>query len=108
MEKVDRIICRNLLLAATCALTLCLASSAPAQSAAERALLNKAQSLAANGHLDMAVQTWQQVLLADPNSKDALLGIAKADMQLGKADEARQYLERLRAAGGSAADIAKI
>ncbi len=56
----------------------------------------------------MAVQTWQQVLLADPNSREALLGVAKADMQLGNSEEARKYLDRLRAAGGNAADIAKI
>ena len=107
MEKVNRNVCRNLLLAATCAL-FGFALSAHAQSAVEKALLAKAQSLAASGHLDMAAQTWQQVLLADPNNREALSGIAKADMQLGKTDEARMYLERLRAAGGNAADIAKI
>ncbi|HMD22234.1 MAG TPA: tetratricopeptide repeat protein, partial [Alloacidobacterium sp.] len=107
MEKVNRNVCRNLLLAAACAL-FGFALSAQAQSAVEKALLAKAQSLAASGHLDMAAQTWQQVLLADPNNREALSGIAKADMQLGKTDEARMYLERLRAAGGNAADLAKI
>ncbi|QNI33051.1 BCSC C-terminal domain-containing protein [Alloacidobacterium dinghuense] len=108
MEKVNRNACRTLLLVATCALALGISPGAWGQSTAERALLMKAQSLAANGHLDMAVQTWQQVLLADPNSREALLGIAKADMQLGNTDEARRYLDRLRAAGGNPADIAKI
>ncbi len=108
MEKVKRDVCRNILLLATCALTFGLAASASGQSAAEKTLLAKAQTLAAGGHLDMAVQTWQQVLLADPNSRDALLGIAKADMQLGNTEEARKYLDRLRAAGGNAADISRI
>ena len=107
MEKVNRNVCRKILVAA-CALALSFSTVALAQSTAERALLAKAQSLAASGHLDMAVQTWQQVLLANPNSHEALLGIAKADMQLGNTDEARKYLDRLKAAGGNAADIAKI
>jgi len=108
MEKVNRNVCRNLLLVAACAFSLGLARSVPAQSTAERALLTKAQSLASSGHLDMAVQTWQQVLLANPGNREALLGIAKADMQLGNTEEANKYLDRLRAAGGNAADIARI
>lgn len=99
---------RNLLIVATCCLSLCCTWNMSAQSSGEQVLLSKAQTLAAKGHLEMAVQTWQQVLLADPNSHEALLGIAKADMQLGKTDEARKYLDQLRAAGGNAADIAKI
>jgi len=108
MEKANRNICRNLFLVATCALVIGFPCGASADSPAERALLAKAQSLAASGHLDMAVQTWQQLLLADPTNREALLGIAKASMKMGKTDEAMKYLDRLRAAGGSAADIATI
>jgi tetratricopeptide (TPR) repeat protein len=108
MEKVSRNVCRNLLLIATCTLALGFTSAASADSPAEQALLAKARSLAASGHFDMAVQTWQQVLLADPANREALLGVAKADMQLGKSDEARKYLDRYRAAGGNTADISKI
>ena len=63
MEKVSRNVCRNLLLIATCTLALGFTSAASADSPAEQALLAKARSLAASGHFDMAVQTWQQVLL---------------------------------------------
>ena len=107
MEEIGGIRKRRFIVGVIC-LQVALSPAAYAQSAAEKALLAKAQSLASSGHVDMALQTWQQVLLADANNKEALLGIAKADMQLGKTDEARIYLNRLRAAGGSAADIAKI
>ncbi|MBT9330116.1 cellulose synthase subunit BcsC-related outer membrane protein [Paracidobacterium acidisoli] len=108
MEKVNRNVCRKLLLAVVSAGLILPSASLFAQGPAERMLLDKAHSLATGGHLDIAVQTWQQVLLADPNNREALLGIAKADMQLGKTDEAKTYLDRLRAAGGNAADISQI
>jgi tetratricopeptide (TPR) repeat protein len=108
MGKVNRNGCRIALIAAVSAMLMNVPFAASAQSGVEKVLLDKARSLAAGGHLDIAVQTWQQVLLADANNREALLGIAKADMQLGKTDEARKYLERLRAAGGNAADISQI
>lgn len=107
MEKVNHNASRKLFALASCVLALGLLPGAQAQSG-EQLLLQKAQSLATDGHLDMAVQAWQQVLLANPKNREALLGIAKADMQMGKADEARTYLQRLRSAGGNPADIAKI
>jgi len=78
------------------------------QSNAEKVLLVKAQSLVAHGHLDLAVQTWQQVLLSNPANREALLGIAKADMQLGKTEEAQKYMQRLRDLGNSSGDLAQI
>lgn len=108
MVKLSCRYVRYALLAVVCVLSAAWSTGACAQSSAEKALLTKAQSLAASGHLNMAVQTWQQVLLVDASNQEALLGIAKADMQLGKNDEARQYLDRLRAAGGNPADIARI
>ena len=98
----------KLLLMASCALAMGLSSRLSAESPAEKMLLAKAQSLVAHGHLDLAVQTWQQVLLSDPNDREALLGIAKADMQLGKTQEAQKYAQRLRDLGNSSADLAQI
>ena len=86
MVKMSGNACPKLLLMASCALAMGLSSRLSAESPAEKMLLTKAQSLVAHGHLDLAVQTWQQVLLSDPNDREALLGIAKADMQLGKTD----------------------
>src|ERR1700727_170872 len=78
-----------------------------AQSNAEKVLLAKAQSLVAHGHLELAIQTWQQVLLSDPGERDALLGIARADMQLGKTEEAQKYVQKLRDLGNGSADLAQ-
>jgi tetratricopeptide (TPR) repeat protein len=47
--------------------------------------------------MDMAVQTWQLVLQADPNNPDALGGLARAAKLDGNTALANAYLERLRA-----------
>lgn len=108
MEKLSRNLWRWLLPASICITVAAAPCCLLASSTAEQALLTRAQSLATHGHLDMAVQTWQQVLLSDPNNKDALAGIAKADMQLGKPAEAEKYVNRLRALGASAATVGQI
>jgi cytochrome c-type biogenesis protein CcmH/NrfG len=41
---------------------------------ATQSLLDKAHALEVRGRMDMAAQTWQQVLLADPVNVDALFG----------------------------------
>lgn len=68
-----------------------------ADASAIELLLSKARSLEARGRIDLAEQTWQQILKADPNQPDALAGLAKAAKQKGKNDEAKAYLDRLRA-----------
>ncbi len=108
MEKLERTIFRWLLLAVMGVAMAGYPCRLLASSPAEQALLTKAQSLASHGHLDMAIQTWQQVLLSNPESKEALTGIARAEMQLGKPNEAQRYLDRLRALGADAASIEQI
>jgi cellulose synthase operon protein C len=49
------------------------------------------------GRMDMAAQTWQQVLLADPKNAEALAGLARAAKLDGNAALAGTYLDRLRA-----------
>ena len=95
-------------MASCCALAIGLSNHLFAESPAEKVLLTKAQSLLAHGHLELAIQTWQQVLLSDPTNREALLGIAKADMQLGKTEEAQKFAQRLRDLGASAADLGQI
>jgi tetratricopeptide (TPR) repeat protein len=56
--------------------------------------------------MDMAEQTWKQVLQADPNNPDALGGLARAAKQEGNTALANSYLERLRAAQTSAPEPA--
>src|SRR5215469_12115119 len=62
-----------------------------------QALLDKAHALEVRGRLDMAAQTWQQVLLADPNNVDALAGLARAAKLSGHDALAGLYLDRLHA-----------
>ncbi len=108
MEKLESKICRWLLAAAVAALATGCPHRLFATSPAEQALLAKAQTLAAHGQLNIAVQTWQQVLLSDPQNKEALAGIARAEMQLGNRRQAQIYLVRLQAAGGDAATLQQI
>ena len=59
-------------------------------------LLAKARSLEGRGMMDLAAQSWQQVLMSDPNQPEALAGLARWAKQTGKTEEANQYLARLR------------
>ncbi len=79
-----------------------------AQSTAEKILLARAQAHMAHGDPELAVQVWRQVLLSDPACREAILGIAKADMQMGKTAEAQQFEQRLRELGATGADVQKI
>ncbi len=64
---------------------------------ATQALLEKAHTLEVRGRMDMAAQTWQQVLLADPNNTEALSGLARSAKLAGDLALSNTYLERLRA-----------
>src|ERR1700744_5556252 len=77
------------------ALMLVLAAGLPArgQSAAEQGLLQKAPKLEQSGHMDLAAQTWQQVLLSDPNNQEALAGLGRWAKLSGNDAEAEKYVE---------------
>ncbi len=76
-------------------------------SAATQSLLEKAHALEVRGRMDMAAQTWQQVLLADPNSTEALGGLARAAKLSGNSALAGMYLDRLRAINPNDPNIAR-
>ena len=86
-----------------------LVSSVSAQiaPAAIQPLLEKAHTLEVRGRMDMASQTWQQVLLADPNNTEALGGLARAAKLSGNSALAGTYLDRLRAINPSDPNIAR-
>ena len=71
-------------------------------------LLDKAHALEVKGRMDMAAQTWQQVLLADPTNATALAGLARSAKLSGNAALSETYLDRLRAANPGDSDIASI
>ena len=81
---------------------------ASAGSAATDLLLAKARSLEGRGRLDLAAQSWQQVLMADPNQPEALAGLARWAKQNGQTEEAQQYLDRLRKVDPNDPEIARI
>ncbi len=76
--------------------------------AATQALLDKAHNLEVRGRMDMAAQTWQQVLLADPNNVDALGGLARAAKLAGNSALSGTYLDRLRAINPNDPNIARV
>ena len=82
----------------------------PAQTAqsATQSLLDKAHALEVRGRLDMAAQTWQQVLLVDPNNTEALAGLARAAKYAGNNALASTYLDRLRAINPSDPNINRV
>jgi tetratricopeptide (TPR) repeat protein len=91
------------------AVMLCLgAGTLRGQSAAEKTLLQKAASQEQSGHIDLAAQTWQQVLLSDPNNEEALAGLGRWAKLTGNEAEAETYLDRLRAVNPNSPEIAKI
>lgn len=66
------------------------------QSTVEQAVVEKARSLESRGLTDLAAQTWQQVLLSQPDNTEALAGLARMAKKQGKNAEAARYLDRLR------------
>lgn len=88
------------------ALPVCL--HAQSASVATRELLEKAHALETRGRMDMASQTWQQVLLSEPNNIDALAGLARAARMSGNNAQANTYLARIRAINPNDPNLARI
>lgn len=80
----------------------------PQDSSAAANLLKQAASLESRGRYDLAVQTWQRALLADPDQVDALLGLARNAKRRGDLAEAGRLTARIRAAGGDRAELEEI
>jgi cellulose synthase operon protein C len=87
----------SLLIITVAALFLPFAGVAHAQSSrVEQAVVEKARSLESRGLMDLAAQTWQQVLLSQPDNTEALAGLARAAKRRGMDAEAARYVQRLR------------
>jgi tetratricopeptide (TPR) repeat protein len=113
MEKLKRrkthaLLIQSVLLAGVSPALLVHPAVAQSSGSAIRTLLDRAKYLEDHGHPDIAAQAWQQVLLSDPQNREALAGLAKADMQLGRTQDARGYLDRLKALGGDNAEVQAI
>jgi tetratricopeptide (TPR) repeat protein len=79
-----------------------------AQTPAVTALLARARAQEQAGHIDLAAQTWQQVLLVDANDREALAGLARSAKLAGNDTVAKGYLDRLRQIDPHSSEIAKI
>src|SRR5664279_554490 len=99
---------RQRLLALMLMLVVVGVASGFAASSATDLLLAKARSLEGRGLMDLAAQSWQQVLMSDPNQPEALAGLARWAKQNGHAEEANQYLARLRRASPQDPAIANV
>ena len=103
---------RRALLLITAAVLLVLRASPQAgQQAASspgvEVLLLKAKNLQVRGRLDLASEVWQQVLLADAGSVEALTGLAHVAAVDGHAPEAALLLTRLHSMHAAAATLAR-
>ncbi len=76
--------------------TLCVAPYTVAQTGSTQILLERARSLESSGHIDLAARVWKQVLLSEPNTVEALTGLARYAEQEGNSKEAEQYLEKAK------------
>lgn len=71
-------------------------AQAQQQQSATDLLLSKARTLEGRGRADLAAQTWQHILMANPNQPEALAGLARHYKQSGKDAEAQALLTKLR------------
>jgi len=78
------------------------------QSQAEKDLIAKAEALESRGRPDIAVQVWQQILLSDPNSSEALEGVARDYRLSGNSSASDEALDKLRKINPNDPNIAKI
>ncbi|HYO82461.1 MAG TPA: tetratricopeptide repeat protein [Bryobacteraceae bacterium] len=84
------------------------AQPSPALSRPVELLVGKARSLEARGRLDLAAQSWQQLLLIEPEQQDAIAGLARIARLQGRNSEAEAYLARLRKANPASPGIREI
>jgi tetratricopeptide (TPR) repeat protein len=84
------------------------APSAKSVEATRDVLIQKGQALESRGRPDLALQLWQQILLSEPNNSVALAGVARDYKLMGRANQAAQALDRLRAVNPNDPEISRI
>jgi tetratricopeptide (TPR) repeat protein len=87
---------------------VCISANGQSPQAATQPLLDKAHALEVRGRMDLAAQTWQQVLLTDPNNTEALGGLARAAKLSGNLSLSSTYIDRLRAINPNDPGIARV
>lgn len=74
------------------------AAAAGAQEDPVKVLVDQGKYWQARGRADRAAESWQKILRLDPNQPEALYGMGVAELESGRADGARSYLDRLNRA----------
>ncbi|MDP9900455.1 cellulose biosynthesis protein BcsC [Variovorax ginsengisoli] len=69
-----------------------------AQADASAALIEQGNYWQNMGRADLAEESWRKLLRVDPQSADALYGMAQIELGRGNAEPARTWINRLRAA----------
>ena len=90
IKMLHRVLC------AFSAVTILVAQQPAPSSRPVDLLLGKARALEARGRMDLAAQTWRQLLMIDPNQQDAIAGLARAAKMSGKTAEADEHLAKLK------------
>jgi tetratricopeptide (TPR) repeat protein len=86
---------------------LCASGPLRAQSDASAALIEQGNYWQGMGRADLAEESWRKLLRVDPNSADALYGMAQVELSRSRPEPAREWIARLRAAHPGDARLAR-
>ncbi|MGJ7531632.1 MULTISPECIES: cellulose synthase subunit BcsC-related outer membrane protein [unclassified Variovorax] len=87
---------------------LCTANPAHAQADASAALTEQGNYWQAQGRADLAEESWKKLLSVQPQSTDAMYGMAQVELSRGNSEAARSWIARLRTANPNDARIARL
>lgn len=87
---------------------LCAGNPAHAQANASSALIEQGNYWQAQGRADLAEESWRKLLGIDPQSADAMAGMAQVELSRNNAEPARTWINRLRTTHPSDARLARL
>ncbi|SEM53050.1 Uncharacterized conserved protein HemY, contains two TPR repeats [Variovorax sp. YR750] len=87
---------------------LCAAVPAQAQVDAGAALTEQGNYWQAQGRAELAEESWKKLLSIQPQSTDAMYGMAQVELSRGNTEAARGWIARLRSASPNDARLARL
>ncbi|RQO52858.1 cellulose synthase [Variovorax sp. KBW07] len=87
---------------------LCTSGQVHAQADARAALIEQGNYWQAQGRADLAEESWKKLLRVDPQSADAMYGMAQVELSRGNAEPARSWVARLRTAHPNDSRLARL
>ncbi|MGJ7524215.1 cellulose synthase subunit BcsC-related outer membrane protein [Variovorax sp. GB1P17] len=87
---------------------LCTSGQVHAQADASAALVEQGNYWQAQGRADLAEESWKKLLRVDPQSADAMYGMAQVELSRGNAEPARSWVARLRTAHPNDSRLARL